>query len=125
MSAPIHTKFSIAKWSLYVLFVLFIFSPNVPSSSAQQKIPAQTEQRDEARPIKTLFRSIKFQQPVSENGFLPETSFFSSLFHCSNAIEVSIKNRTNLTLLFAPLGINLLANVLPRSYEESYFLNPG
>jgi len=121
MTTPFHTKFSILKWSLSVLLVLFIFSPGISSSSPQQKEPAQTEQRDEARPVKTLFQLAKSHQPVAQNSFLSEIRFFPSLIYYSNSIEVSFKNRADLVLLLSPIGMNLIANFLPRSEADNLF----
>jgi hypothetical protein len=125
MSTPVHTKFRFSTWSLYVLFVLFVFSPIAPSSSVQQKVPVQTEQRDEARPVRTLFHFLKFHQLASENCFPFEIGFFPSLLHYSNSIKVRIKNRTLLVSRFTPIGINLSAYSLPRSGEGLSFSNLG
>jgi len=102
------------------LLSLFIFSAGVPSSETQQKVPVQTEQRDEPRSVKKLFHFVKFHQPVSQNSFLSEISFFASQLHTSNSVEACFKNRTTLVLLFTPIGINLIANFLPRSGEELF-----
>ncbi len=115
------TTFCLPKWSLYVLLTLFIFSPGTPSSATQQKVPVQTERRDEPRSGKKLFHFGKIYQRVSQNSFTSETSLFTSLLQYSNSIEVCFKNRDDLILLFASIDINLIANFLPRSSEESFF----
>ncbi len=125
MESQFSRKFPIPKWSLYALLSFFIFLSEAPSSLTQQKAPVQTEKLDAARSVKTLFHFIKFRQPVSQSSFLPETRFSRSLLHYSNSIEVSFKNRADLVLPFAPIGINLIANFLPRSEEESLFSNRG
>ena len=119
MGFPFTIKSNLPKWSLYVLLGFFIFLSGVPSTSTKQKTPVQTEQRDAARSVKTLFHFVKFFQPVSQSIFLPEARFFPSLLHYSNSIEVRFKNRADLVLLFAPIGINLIANFLPRSQADT------
>jgi len=124
MKTQLIAKFQLPKWSLFVLLGLFIFLSGAPSSLSEQKVPVQTEQRDEPRSVKTL-HSVEFHQPGLQNNFLPETGFSLSLLHYSISIEVIFKNRTGLVLLFAPIGINLIANFLPRSNDESLFLIQG
>src|SRR5882762_8656161 len=114
------TKFCLPKWSLCALLSFFIFSAGIPSSSTEQKVPVQTEQRDQARSGEKLFHFVKFHQPVSQNSFRSEISFFASQLHSSNSVEACFKNRTALVLLFTPIGINLIANFLPRSGEELF-----
>jgi hypothetical protein len=118
-------KFSLPKWSLYVLLGFFIFLSDAPSASTWQKLPVQTGQRDEPRSVKTLPYFVKFHPPVLQNCFLSETRFFQSLLHYSNAIHACFKSRSDLVLCFKPVGIILLFNFLPRSEEESILFKQG
>ncbi len=125
MKSWMTTKFRVPKWSLYTLLGFFIALSSIPSYSTQQKVPVRTEQRDESRSVTRLVHFVKFHQPVSQNSFLFNKIFFASLLRYSNSIEVCFKNRDDLILLFAPFGINLIANFLPRSNEESFSSNLG
>src|SRR6185369_6814256 len=98
MNTQSTVKFQTPKWSLFVLLGFFVFLSDVPSCLPQQKVPVQTEQRDEPRSVKTL-HSVEFHQPVSQNDFSSEAGFFLSLLQYSNSIEVFFKNRTDLILL--------------------------
>ena len=118
---PIATTFSLPKWLPYLLVGLFIFLSDPPSLSPQQKVPVQTEQRDAVRSVRALLHAVKSHPPVSQNGFLSEERGFSSLPHYSNSIEVCLRDRGEVILRFAPIGISLLDTVLPRSSENPLF----
>jgi len=123
MNPQLTTTFCFPKWWWFALLSFLIFSPGAPTSSIHQKVPVQTEQRDEARSVKTLFHFVDFHQPASQNNFLSERRFFLSLLQYSNSIKVCFENRDDSALLFTPIGITLIADFLPRSNEESFFLN--
>jgi|GEM_PF-3086860 len=121
----VTTKFHLPKWWLFALLSFFIFSPGAPTSLTPQKVPVQTEQRDEPRSVKTLFHFVKFHQPVSDVNFSFECGFLPYLNSYSNSIDVRLGNRTDQISDFTPIGINLIANFLPRSEAGSLFSNQG
>jgi hypothetical protein len=120
MSIPRTTKFSLPKLLLYGLLAFFIFSPGVSPSSTQQKVPVPTEQRDAARPGKTLVHFVTSRQPVSQNGALSEIKFFQSVLSYSNSIGVRVKNNVYVVLRFVSIGKILVANFLPRSAAPAH-----
>jgi len=124
MYPQLTTKFRLPKWWLFALLSFFIFSAGVPSFAAQQKVPVRTEQQVEKRSIRN-FSIVKFYQSVSDVSISFECRFLFNLNSYSSLIDVRLRSRTDKIFMFSSIGINLIANFLPRSGEELSFLNQG
>lgn len=125
MKTQLTTKFYLPKWSMYVLLSFFVFLFNVPTALPQQRVPVQSEQRSEPRAIKKQFHFVKYYQPVCRENFYSEPEFLSFLFSRSRLIQIERENEEDRVLTFIQIGINLIANSLPRSEEDILFSNQG
>src|SRR5258707_3526096 len=116
MKHRLTIEFLLPKGFLYALLGFFILSA-APLFNNKERALIRIEQRDASRSARPYFSFSKSNSPVrGVNRFLDQ-EFLPSLFSHSRSFYTTFKDQTDQVLMFAPIGITLIASFLPRSSE--------